>query len=419
MLNRIVVVLTVVVIVLISCKKEVKKPDVKEIPPIIEYGYNLNNYTVIRDTVRKNETFGTILSRYNILANRVHQITETAKDSFDFGLLKAGKPYTILAKKDTAQTAQVFIYVPDIIGYSVIDFQDSLVNVTNFRKPIKTRRRVASGVLSASLFTILKAQQINDELAIELADIYKWSINFYKIQPDDKFKIIFDERYIDDSVSVGINKIYASYFEHKNKPFYAFGYVLDSTKSNKMQFFDETGRELRKMFLKSPLKFGRISSKYSMSRYVHIYGRHKPHLGTDFAAPIGTPILSTASGVVEEAGFKRGNGNYVKVKHNKAYATQYLHMSRIAVKKGQRVDQGQVIGYIGMTGSTTGPHVCYRFWKNGKQVDAMKQGDVLSDPLPSSIKNKYLDYIKPLKAELDSIVYFVPKEKIIENDTLE
>lgn len=419
MSQRVVLIFLIVVSILSSCKKDRKLLEENEIAPVIEYGYNLNDYNVIRDTIRKDETFSDILNRYNLDPVKIHQIIEKSKDSFDYKMLKAGKPYTLLTAKDTTEKAQVFIYVPGILGYSIIDFKDTIVNVTNFKKEIKTRRRTASGVLSASLFATLEAQNISPVLAIKLSEIYQWSINFYKLREGDKFKVIFDEQYIDDSTSIGIANIYASYFEHKDKPFYAFSFVIDSSRSDKIQYFDEKAREMRKMFLKSPIKFGRISSRYSMSRYVHIYGKLKPHFGTDFAAPVGTPILTTAAGVVEEAGYKGGNGNYVKVRHNKNYTTQYLHMSRFAVKRGQQVSQGQVIGYIGMTGSTTGPHVCYRFWKNGKQVDAMKQTDIMADPLPNNVKNRFLAQIKPLKVELDSMAYFVPKSKIVEKDTID
>ncbi len=393
-----------------ACKSD-KKPteEVTEIlKPIYEYGYNINNYNVIKDSVRTNDTFGSIMNSYGVSVNDVFLINELAlKDSIDLTKIKLGYPYTVLtlqpdSTKNTPKILQAFIYEPNITEYWKIDFTDSIPKVNRITKKVKTKRVAVTGIITSSLFETLESQNVDPFLAIKLSEIYAYSIDFYKIQENDKFKIIFDQQYVDDTIPYRVGKIYASYFEHKKTDYYAFGYATDTTQGF-WQYFDEEARELKKMFLKSPIKFGRISSKYSMSRYVKIYGRHKPHLGTDFAAPIGTPIMSTANGIVVESAHRGGNGNFVKIKHNDTYSTQYLHMSRRAVTKGQRVHQGQIIGYIGMTGSTTGPHVCYRFWKDGVQVDALKQKITKSDPMPEKLKPAYMEHIKPLKVQLDSL----------------
>lgn len=395
-------VLFLALIIVVSCKKKAKPLPLEDVvKPIYEYGYDITQFNVIKDSVRANETFSSILNKYGVSINTIYKIDSIASlDSINLTNLQKDKLYTILTKQDTAETFQAFIYQLNLIEYWKVDLRDSVPVVKRVRKNITTKRMHASGIIKNSLFQTLEDINVDPNIAIKMAEVYKYSIDFYKIQEDDKFKLIFDQQYIDDTIPYQASTIYASYFEHKNKPFYAFGYALNG---NKFQYYDETGSELKKMFLKSPIAFGRISSKYSMSRYVSIYGRHKPHLGTDFAAPIGTPILSTADGVVEESAFRGGNGNFVKVKHNSTYTTQYLHMSKRAVNKGQHVSQGQVIGYIGMTGSTTGPHVCYRFWKNGVQVDALKQKETKSEPLPAKERAVYLDFIKPVKTELDSL----------------
>lgn len=398
------VVLVGLIVAVSACKSDKKVlPPEEIIKPVYEYGYDINNFNVIKDSVRKNETFGSIMNEYGVSLGTIHDINELAlKDSINLTKIKLGYPYTILTSQDTTETVKAFIYEVDSREYWKIDLTDSIPHVQRVLKKIRTEKRFASGVITSSLFETLESQNVDPVIAIDLSEVYQYSIDFYRIQQNDKFKVIFEQQYIDDTIPYKVGKIYASYFEHRKTPYYAFGYNTDSIKGF-WQYYDEQARELKRMFLKSPIKFGRISSKYSMSRYVKIYGRHKPHLGTDFAAPIGTPIMSTANGVVIESAYRGGNGNFVKVKHNNTYTTQYLHMSKRAVKKGDHVHQGQVIGYIGMTGSTTGPHVCYRFWVNGKQVDALKQNITHSEPLPDKLKPAYLEYIKPMKMELDSL----------------
>ncbi|HIP48339.1 MAG TPA: M23 family metallopeptidase [Lutibacter sp.] len=407
-------------VVLFSCQndKRVKSISVKPLPIIpevvYEYGYNTNNFNVIKDTIRRNETLGIILDRHHIDYRTIHSIVQSVKDSFDLKKIQVGKPYTILSKKDTTQQAQVFIYQPNLVDYSIIDFKDSIITTKNLSKETSIRLETASGIIKSSLFETLESQDLNPLLAMDLSDIYAWTIDFYRIYKNDKFKVIYEQKYLEDSIPIGIGKIHAAYFEHNGTPFYSFNYLADSILGIP-DYFDDESRNLRKAFLKSPIKFGRISSRYSMSRYVRIYGRHKPHLGTDFAAPVGTPIMSTANGTVIKSSYARGNGNYVKVKHNATYSTQYLHMQKRAVKVGDVVKQGQVIGYIGMTGSTTGPHVCYRFWKNGKQVDGMREKLPAAKPMPDSIKPHFFEFIKPLKSQLDSISY----PKLIEEKVLQ
>lgn len=398
---------SLVVFLFLACNsgpKYNKAEAVIEPEPNIAYGYNLDNFQVINDTIQVNETLGQILNRYHLTPAKIYEISNQVKDSFDIRKIKAGKSYTILTSKDSLEKAQVFIYKPNEIDYQVLDFSDSITQVKKESKPVNRKVQKVAGVINSSLFMALNEQGLNDLLALKLSDIYAWTVDFYHVYKGDKFKIIYDELFIDDSVSVGIGKIHAAYFEHHGKPLYAFNYVVDSTEAFS-EYFDEESRNLRKAFLKSPIKFGRISSRYNMHRYLKMYGRVKPHLGTDFAAPVGTPIMSTANGVVVKSTYARGNGNYVKIKHNATYSTQYLHMQKRAVKVGDVVKQGQVIGYIGMTGFTNGPHVCYRFWKNGKQVDALKQELPAAKPMHDSIKPYYFEYIKPIKRELDSIPY--------------
>lgn len=397
--------------VLISCQRdkkiaEIKEKQIEQPLPIEKYGYVFNDFKVIEDTIRKGESFGEILDRNHVEAYEVYKVAEATKDTFDVRRLRAGKPYTILAKNDTTERAQVFIYQPSKREYVVIDFRDS-IKVQYRTKPIKTIERKASGIITSSLSEAIDEQGLDYNLVLEMSDIYAWTVDFFHLQEGDNFKIIYEEKFVDDTTFVGIGKVKAAYFEHKKSPFYAFNYVTDSTK-NIFDFYDDKAGNLRRQFLKAPLTYRRISSRYNLKRKIRFYGRVRAHRGTDFAANIGTPIKATANGTVIESARRGGNGNYVKIRHNSTYMTQYLHMRKRGVKVGDYVKQGDVIGWVGMTGNTSGPHVCYRFWKNGVQVDPFRQKLPSAEPLKEELKEHYFSFIDPLKSELDSILIVEP-----------
>ena len=378
-----------------------------------EFGFNLNDYIVKRDTIRSGDSFGSILQRNNVGYSKIYQIAERAKDSYDIRKLQAGKPYTLLCAKDSVQTPQCFIYQESNIDYVVIHFADSIVAYKE-KKPVKIVTKEASGEIYSSLSVTMADQGLPQQLIADMSDIYAWTINFWKLQKGDKFKIIYKQRFIEDSIYAGLDGIEAAYFQHKGEDFYAFKFATD-TLSNKSDFFDEKAKSLKRAFLKAPVNFGRVSSRYNLNRRIAYYGYAlRPHKGTDFAAPIGTEILATSNGTVVESTQSGGNGKYVKIKHNDTYSTQYLHMSRQAVKKGQYVKQGDVIGYVGMTGNTSGPHVCYRFWKNGQQVDPFQEKMPTSESIPKHLKGQYIDFIKPLRAQLDKIPIQYHNETTIE-----
>ncbi len=395
---------------LTSCKKDKIEPQIVE-EPKIEFGFNLDNYIVKRDTIQQGDSFGEILDRNHIPYPKIFKIAEKAKDSFDIRKLQAGKPYTLLCAKDSLETPKCFIYQPNKAEYVVINFEDSIHAYTNV-KPIKYIEKQATGIITSSISETLETQGLPYMLAYKLSDIYAWTIDFYRLQKNDKFKVLYTEKYIDDTIYGGIETIKAAYFMHNQEPFYAFQFETDSVLGSK-DYFNEKAKNLRSTFLKAPVKFSRISSRYNLNRRIAYYGyKRKPHRGTDFAAPRGTPILATANGTVIKSSYTRGNGNYVKIKHNSTYSTQYLHMSKRKAKVGEFVKQGDVIGYVGSTGSSGGNHVCYRFWKNGIQVDPFKEKMPASKPIADSLKTKYLEYIKPLKIELDSILFTKDSVKI-------
>jgi len=394
---------------ILSCNKsenkaEIKK-QIKKVKPMAEhsdFGFNFSEYNVVQDTVKRGDTFGTIIEKQNIGDRKVYEIVRSIKDTFDVRVIRPNRAYTMLRSKDKTNKLEVFVYQPDALSYYIFDLRDSAVVAHKKTRPITIRRRTIGGVLKGSLSETLGNAGVEAALASKITKIYSWSIDFFKLKKGDRYGITFTERFINDSIYDGVENMEASFFEYKGKIIYAFPFVQNQS-TGKVEYYDEEGKTLKNFFLKTPIKFSRLTSRFSMNRFHPVQKRWKAHKGTDYAAPRGTPITTTASGTVEKTGYTAGNGNYVKVKHNSTYSTQYLHMSKILVKRGQHVNQGDVIGRVGSTGLATGPHVCYRFWKNGVQVDALRLKLPNGEPMNSSNKARFLKKIEPLKFELDSI----------------
>ena len=380
------------------------QPEKEKAPPVIkEYGMVLNDFEVVRDTIKSGDFFGAIMDKHGIDPGTVYEISEKVKDTFNPAKIRAGNKYLILKSKDTASTPEYFIYENDRINYTVVSLKDSIY-ANNRKRPVTIKEKELSGVITSSLSEAMEAQGVSPLLVYELSNIYQWSIDFFKLQKGDQFKMVYREKYIDDTVFVGVEEIEAAVFNHSEKPFYAFNYLSDSI-SGKPSFYDEEAKALQSFFLKAPLNYSRISSRFTQRRFHPVQKRWKAHLGTDYAAPYNTPIVSTANGRVIASSYTSGNGNYVKIQHDSKYTTQYLHMTKRAVKNGQYVKQGDVIGYVGSTGLATGPHVCYRFWVNGKQVDPFRQNLPSAKHIENEYKDQYFAFIKPLQEELDDIPY--------------
>ena len=387
---------------LFSCSLE-KNNQVKEDPIKYKFGYDQSKYIFEEKKVKRGDTFGDILEDQGIDYPEIFRALEKTKNDVSLHKLQLGKPYTLIFTNDSIRELKAFVYHPTIEGYSFIQLRDSVYGKTLI-KPRSYRDLTAAGSIDNSLYLTLEEQNKDPLLTYYLSDIYAWTIDFFRLAKGDKFKVIYTQAFIDDTIPVAITKVKAAYFVHKGIERYAFEYETDSIKGI-IEYLDQDAKNLRRAFLQSPIKFGRISSRYNLRRRIALYGnRIRPHKGTDFAAPVGTPILSTANGTVTEVSYTRANGRYVKVKHNNTYTTQYLHMQKANVKIGQFVEQGDVIGFVGMTGYTSGPHVCYRFWKNGLEVDPFKQKLPEAKPINESLKKKYFSDIVAIKSKLDSIV---------------
>ena len=363
--------------------------------------------TIPSDTLRfenhkivSGESFGALLGKRGISTSQIYKIAAAVEDEFNVRRIRA-EVEVKFATGDSSIFPSYFIYPESKYEYWIVSLQDSLY-AKKVEKKRTVRRREISGTIEDALYLSVARAGGTQALAMSLVEVYAWSIDFFRLQKGDQFSVVYEEEYVDDTTYVGLKGVIASNIKHVDNDFYAFPY------KNELGFhdyYDEEGRSLRKTFLRAPLDFTRISSRYSGRRFHPVQKRWKAHLGTDYAAPTGTPIMTTADGVVIAAKYTSANGNYVKVRHNGTYTTQYLHMSKIGsgVKNGVRVKQGDVIGYVGSTGLATGPHVCYRFWVNGKQVDPYKQKLPDAEPLTAERMSEYKTYMDELKTRLDAI----------------
>lgn len=338
-------------------------------PPIIELAWGFPKDSLQIDTfnVRRNQNLSDILRPKGITAYQIDRIAKNSKGVFDVRKIKSGNNYYLL-NKDTTETPEVFIYKESAVNYVVFDF-DSLT-VYRGEKKIDTIQQKVSGIIESSLWNAFADNGASPYLAVELSDIFAWTVDFFGIQKGDHFKVLFDELYVEGEYA-GIGQIYATSFNHRGEEISAYYYSNNEQEG----YFDDEGNSLRKAFLKVPLKFSRISSGYNLNRMHPIHKYRRPHPGIDYAAPKGTPVHSIGDGtIVKKAYQKGGAGYYLNIKHNSVYTSQYMHLSRYAkgIAPGVRVKQGQVIAYVGSTGGSTGPHLDFRIKKNGSYVNPMK-----------------------------------------------
>lgn len=382
--------------------------DTVEVKKDLLFGFDLAKYDVEFDTVQKGWTWNKLFEAFDVNQYTINTTAERLKDSLiGVKYILAGKPFMIFRPKDKKSAKPSYlVYEPDVFSYITFDFNIDTVGIRKEVRPVEIIERMVSGEIAknSSLSVELGKNFDNYQMTAAISDaiegVYAWSVDFFKLQVGDKFVVYYDEKNV-DGVPFSVDKIKYVWFQHAEKGLYAFNFT-DST-GDVSGFYDEMANEMKRPFLMSPLQFSRISSAFNMNRLHPIYKTRRPHLGTDYAAPTGTPILATADGTVTKASRTRGNGIYVKLKHNKTYDTQYLHMSKIAngIREGKRVRQGDVIGYVGSTGAATGPHVCYRFWKNGQQINHRAEKFPKSEPMKDELKPEYFEYISPFKEKLD------------------
>lgn len=350
------------------------------VPPPINYEYEripTDSLIMEYGIIKRDQPLSSLLNGYGVAAGRIHELAQNSQGIFDLRKIRAGNRYKVFFSDDSAKSLQYFVYEHTPLDYLGMKFSDS-IEVWTGQKKVDTLKRYFSGSIETSLWNLMNDRKVNPMLAVELSEIYAWSIDFFGLQKGDSLRIIYDEYYV-DSMDVGIGEIHGACFRHMGTDFWAIPYVQDSISD----FFDEKGLSLRKAFLKAPLRFSRISSGFSYSRMHPILKYRRPHLGVDYAAPAGTPVVAIGDGVVVKKGYSGGAGNMVRIKHNSVYSTAYLHLRGYGegIERGSIVKQGQVIGYVGSTGLSTGPHLDFRFYKNGDPVDPLRVEAPPVDPV--------------------------------------
>ena len=356
---------------------------------IIKYGVDVTDLIESENTISPGHSLSNILLSSGADANSINNLNLIPDSILNPQKINAGNKYTIYNVNDSAHTLRYFVYHKSKQDFVVLEFLEDTIIASIFSKPAISKKRVSGAVITSSLWNAISDSELDINLALKLSDIYAWSIDFFGLQKMDSFIVYYSELYIDNE-PIGIDSIYSAIFYHANHPYYAIYFEKENIKG----YWDLEGNSLRKAFLKAPLSFSRISSHFTYARKHPIYKTVRPHTGVDYAAPAGTPVMSIGDGVVIAKGYKGGGGNTIKIRHNSVYTTAYLHLSKFAsnIKEGTHVSQGQVIGYVGSTGSSTGPHLDFRVWKNGEPINPLKLESPPVEPIPDN-----------LKAEFDSI----------------
>ncbi|HUX56333.1 MAG TPA: peptidoglycan DD-metalloendopeptidase family protein [Bacteroidales bacterium] len=336
--------------------------------PVFMYGIPSDSFDLVSGHIKPNGFLSEILIKNGISMQEIDQVVKNSRTVFDVRTIRSGNNYILFCDRDSIARARYLVYEHDQTTCYVFSFNDSL-NITQFRKEIKSKIKYASGTIESSLWEAMISGGLHPSLAVELSDIYAWTVDFFGLQTGDNFKIIYEELFIDD-ISLVTGRIYGAQFNRTGSSITAIPFIQDG----KETYFDIEGNSLRKAFLKAPLHFSRISSRFSYSRLHPILRIRRPHFGVDYAAPVGTPVHAIGDGKIISAKTENGSGKMVKIQHNSVYATAYLHLSRFGagVSPGVYVKQGDIIGYVGTSGLSTGPHLDFRFYKNGSPVDPLK-----------------------------------------------
>ncbi len=388
-------------ILLAACSREQRaseKPGVTEFFPEVRYSLLVNDLCAEEGIIRPNQQFIDLLHGRPVPSRAVRQLNTLPRSTFDFRTVRAGDRYVAFVQ-DWSDSVRALVIEHNPVHYTIFHFTDSL-RVERCENPVTVSEKVATGTIESNLSETIEGLGISNVLTNKFVDIFAWQVDFYHLLKGDHFKILYEERSVNGK-PFDIGRITGIYFNHNNKPSWAFPFY----QGKGVDYFDEEGNSIRKALLKYPIEFTRISSRYSLNRFHPVLKIARAHLGTDLAAAPGTPIRSVGDGVVVEAGYKGGNGNYVTVRHNGTYTTGYLHMSRIGegIRRGVNVRQGQVIGYVGSTGWATGPHLCYRFWKNGVQVDALKVQLPAAEPVREDRRERFNSVRDSIRSVLEKI----------------
>jgi murein DD-endopeptidase MepM/ murein hydrolase activator NlpD len=346
----------------------------------------VDSFYVIDGKVNQNENLSDIFLRYKIPVNILNEIISKYDSIFDVKKIKAGSTYKMYLSKGKNSVAKYFLYEKSQLESLLFSLSDS-VNVIKNNKDIICRKKTVIIKIKTSLWNAIVENKLNIDMTSRLENIFQWTVDFFGLQKGDYFKIIYEEQYV-DSQFYSYGKIYGSFFHSGNKEIYAIPFI-----QNKIEgFFDENGKSLKRVFLKAPLRFSRISSGYSNNRFHPVLKIWRPHHGIDYSAPSGTPVFSVGDGQVTYKGWSGGGGKTIKIRHTGIYNSLYMHLSNYAkgIHQGSNIKQGQIIGYVGMTGLSTGPHLDFRISKNNSYVNPL---NIQSPPLEPVKKKNKVDFI--------------------------
>lgn len=368
---------------------------------VYEYGICIDSLNVEHFEIRNGDNPSIIFSRLGFSALEADSISKASASVLDPTRIKAGMHYCTFTTRDSIAKIQYIAFAKTMTDYAVINLSKRPIEAYIFNKPITLKRKTVNGTITSSLWNIIKQQGADPLLAIKIADVFAWEIDFFDVKEGDSFQVIYNEAYIDDTTALSISSIEGALFTHQGKDYYAIPFMQDST----MQFFDLEGNSLRKAFLKAPLDFYRITSRFTNARFHPILKRYRAHHGVDYAAPTGTPVRTIGDGSVIFKGYTNGGGHTIKIKHNSVYTTSYMHLSRYAkgLSVGQRVKQGEEIGYVGSTGLSTGPHLDFRVYKNGQPINPLDMEAPPSEPLKPEFRDSFNIVKNRIISELDSL----------------
>lgn len=353
--------------------------------PVLTFGIPSDSFNLIPGHIKRNGFLSQILLEHGVTMQEIDQALRNSASVFDVRTIRSGNNYTLFCDTDSVAKVRYLVYEHDPTTCYIFSFNDSL-NITPFKKEIKKIIKYSSGTIETSLWESMIAASHHPSLEEKMSEIYAWTVDFFGLQKGDSYKVIYEESFIDDK-SLGAGKIYGAQFTWAGKTIIAIPFIQDG----KETFFDSDGNSLRKAFLKAPLRFLRISSRFSSSRLHPILRIRRPHYGVDYAAPVGTPVQAIGDGRVISATTENGSGKMVRIVHNSVYSTAYLHLSRFGpgIHSGVQVKQGDIIGYVGSSGLSTGPHLDFRFYRNGSPVDPLRVEAPPVEPVSEANKERF------------------------------
>lgn len=376
----------------VSCKKETEKEVNSEWidsqSHLYEYGICVDSLDITNYIINNGDHLSAIFKRLGFTANMIDKLCRASSDVLDPKRLRAGMTYTTITMQDSLAAIQYIIFAKSMTDFSIIDITGDSIKTYEYLKEIRLERQYMEGVITSSLWNIIKNNGGNPLLALKISDILAWQVDFFDVKAGDSFRVAYDVAFIDDTTDLNISSIEGLVFVHQGKEYTAIPFTQDSIR----EYFDTEGNSLRKAFLKAPLDFFRITSRFTNSRFHPILKRYRAHHGVDYAAPVGTPVRAIGDGTVIAKGFDaNGGGNFIKIKHNTVYTTTYMHLKSFGkdLQIGTHVKQGAVIGYVGSTGLSTGPHLDFRVHKNGQPIDPLKMESPPSNPVKPEFRDSF------------------------------